>query len=95
MGVILGQWENEERPPLNQPAGEEEEAEEEEDPTKSKISPVYAMDVHSEAVWLAAGLQASPVPAFKSRVSYGQFLVRAVLLIYIRSDMIKEHASMF
>jgi hypothetical protein len=54
---LLGSWENEERHGGTGTNGEEEDFDDEENGQKSRISPVFSMDVHSEAVWLAAGLQ--------------------------------------
>lgn len=59
--MLLGSWENEERPaPVANPAGggEEDAVIDEDEDARKKVSAIYAMDVHSEAVWLAAGLQA-------------------------------------
>ena len=56
MGVSLGSWDHEDRHGTVNPSQDEYEEEEEDDTQKNRISSVYSMAVHSEALWLAAGL---------------------------------------
>ena len=72
--MLVGAWENEEpKEPNPQLAGMI-------DATPAKVSPVYCMDVHSEAVWLVTGTGSGHVNLWSVRHKEGK--VEWLTLVY-------------
>lgn len=68
-GVLMSCWENEDRP-----LGATSSSTALESPHESKMSPVYALAVHSQAVWLLSGLDSGTINLQTVRIEQGRII---------------------